>query len=122
MKRPRAEAAKQTARGQHPKKTKGPLQMPSKGTSPGVPGHEPDRVPRLSPAQRSLQARMAAHVMHSRHDARRTSSNGRATFLARFEAEVDPDGALDPEERARRAEHARSAYFARLSLSAAKSR
>jgi hypothetical protein len=60
--------------------------------------------------------------MHARHDARRTSTNGRAAFLARFEREVDPDGRLGQEERARRAEQARRAYFARLSLAAAKAR
>jgi hypothetical protein len=73
-----------------------------------------------TPAERSLQARMAAHLMHARNDSRVTSAPGRAAFLARFEREVDPDGTLDPQERARRAEQARSAYFARLSLAAAK--
>ena len=86
-----------------------------------VPARSPGRAP-LSPAERSLRARLAAYAMHARHDARRTSANGRATFLARFEREVDPDGRLDPEERARRAEQARRAYFARLSLAAAKAR
>jgi hypothetical protein len=76
----------------------------------------------LRPAERSLRARLAAYAMHARHDARRTTANGRAAFLARFEHEVDPDGRLDPEERRRRADHARSLYFARLSLAAAKSR
>jgi hypothetical protein len=76
----------------------------------------------LSPAERSLRARLAAYAMHARHDTRRTSANGRAAFLARFEREVDPDGRLDPEERSRRAEQARRAYFARLSLAAAKAR
>jgi hypothetical protein len=82
-------------------------------------------VTTLSPAERSLRARLAAYAMHARHDARRTSANGRAAFLARFEQQVgnvDPDGRLDPEERARRAEQARRAYFARLSLAAAKAR
>ena len=76
----------------------------------------------LSPAERSLRARLAAYAMHARHDARRTSANGRAAFLARFEREVDPDGRLDPEERHRRAEHARSAYFARLALASVAAR
>ena len=76
----------------------------------------------LSPAERSLRARLAAYAMHARHDARRTSANGRAAFLARFEREVDPDGRLDPEERRRRAEHARSAYFARLALASVAAR
>ena len=76
----------------------------------------------LSPAERSLRARLAAYAMHAQHDSRHTSAPGRTAFLARFEAEVDPDGRLDPEERARRAEQARRAYFARLSLAAAKAR
>ena len=76
----------------------------------------------LFPAERSLRARLAAHSMHARHDARQTTAAGRAAFLARFEAEVDPDGTLSPEERSRRAEHARSAYFTRLALASAKAR
>jgi hypothetical protein len=76
----------------------------------------------LSPAERSLRARLAAYAMHARHDTRRTSARGRAVFLARFEREVDPDGRLDPEEQRRRAEQARRAYFARLALAAAKAR
>jgi hypothetical protein len=75
----------------------------------------------LSPAERTLRARLA-HAMHAQHDARQTTASGRAAFRARFEREVDPDGCLDPEERARRAEQARRAYFARLSLAAAKAR
>ena len=76
----------------------------------------------LSPVERSLRARLAAYAMHARHDTRRTSANGRAAFLARFEREVDPDGRLHPEERARRAEQARRAYFTRLALAATKAR
>jgi hypothetical protein len=76
----------------------------------------------LSPAERSLRARLAAHTMHARHDARETTTAARAAFLARFEAEVDPDGLLSPEERRRRAEQARRAYFTRLALASAKAR
>ena len=76
----------------------------------------------LTPAERTLRARLAAHAMHARHDARQTTANGRAAFLARFEAEVDPDGTLAPKERRRRAEHARRAYFTRLALASAKAR
>ncbi len=65
---------------------------------------------------------MAAHLMHAQNDSRVTSAPGRTAFLARFEREVDPDSTLDPNERARRAEQARSAYFAGLSLAAAKAR
>jgi hypothetical protein len=76
----------------------------------------------LSPAERTLRARLAAYAMHAQHDSRDTSAPGRAAFLARFEADVDPDGRLAPEERRRRAEHARSAYFARLALASVAAR
>jgi hypothetical protein len=73
-------------------------------------------------AERGLRARLAAYAMHAQHDSRQTSASGRAAFLAKFEHEVDPDGQLDVEERRRRAELARRAYFTRLSLAAAKAR
>lgn len=60
--------------------------------------------------------------MHAQHDSKETSAPGRAAFLSRFEAEVDPEGKLPAEERKRRAEHARRAYFAKLALASAKAR
>lgn len=42
--------------------------------------------------------------------------------MERFEKQVDPDGELDPAERARRAEHARKSYFAGLALKSAQAR
>ncbi len=72
----------------------------------------------VTPAERSLRARLAVHTLHARRDARQTAAAARAGFLARFEREVDPDLRLDPAERRRRAEHARRAYFIRLSLAA----
>jgi len=42
--------------------------------------------------------------------------------VAKFEREVDPDGVLDPVDRARRAEHLRQAYYARLTLKSTASR
>lgn len=76
----------------------------------------------MSPAERSLRARMAAHMMHARHDTRQRTTEARAAFLARFEREADPAGILSPEERRRRAEHLRRAYFARLAAASAKAR
>lgn len=70
----------------------------------------------------ALRGRIGAYRLHATHDRRVTTAAARAAFLARFEAEVDPDGALPPEERARRAESARKAYFARLSYRSAKAR
>jgi hypothetical protein len=77
----------------------------------------------MTPEQRSLQARMAAHSLHARvaNPAAHTAPARRA-FLDRFEREVDPDRVLKPEERARRAEHARKAYFLKLALASAAAR
>lgn len=76
----------------------------------------------MTPAQRSLRARLAAYSMHAKYDARETTRNARTAFLARFEREVDPDQQLPVEERRRRAEAARKAYFTRLALQSAKAR
>jgi hypothetical protein len=81
------------------------------------PGNEPP-----SRAERSLRARLAAYALHAQRDSRETTAKGRAAFLARFDREVDPEGLLEPDERRRRAEQARRAYFARLSLAAVKAR
>ena len=75
-----------------------------------------------SQAERSLRARLAAYALHAQRDPRETTANGRAAFLARFDREVDPRGLLEPEERRRRAEQARRAYFTRLALASAKAR
>ena len=73
-----------------------------------------------SPARRALRARRAAHHLHAGiPDAAAHTAPARAAFLGRFEREVDPDGALDPGERTRRAEHARKAFFLRLALTSA---
>ena len=79
--------------------------------------------PPLTPEQRTLRARLAAHTMHSRvADERAHTAPARAAFNARWEKEVDPDGILPPAERSRRAEHARKAYFTALALKSAKAR
>lgn len=80
-------------------------------------------MPAATPAERSLQARLAAHVLHSRvKDPSAHTAPARTAFLDRFEQEVDPDGLLPPVERQRRASHARKAYFTRLALASAKAR
>ena len=67
-------------------------------------------------AVKSLVGRIGAYALHARHDSKATTAAARATFLEKFEREVDPDGVLPPEERARRATYARKLYFSRLSL------
>lgn len=73
--------------------------------------------------ERKLLARIAAHESWANTPDRTSrTAPARAAMLAKFELEVDPDGALDPAERARRAEHKRKAYFQRLALKSAQSR
>lgn len=76
----------------------------------------------MSPEERSERARIAAHRLHATHDSRTITANARAAFLDRFAREVDPDGTLSPEERDRRAAHARKAYFRALALRSAQTR
>jgi hypothetical protein len=78
---------------------------------------------RLSPAQRSLLARMAAHSSWARTvDPAARTAPARSAFLARFEREVDPGRKLPVAERRRRAEHAKHAYFSNLALKSSMAR
>ena len=54
-------------------------------------------------ASRALRGRIGAHRLHATHDPRETTKAARLAFWSSFEREVDPDGLLEPEERARRA-------------------
>ncbi len=74
------------------------------------------------PEEAALRGRIGAHVLHSRHDPRETTRAARSAFLAKFEAQVDPEGLLPETERQRRAEHARRAHFARLALASSRAR
>jgi hypothetical protein len=75
---------------------------------------------RDTPELRSIRARIAAHHLHAQGGT--NTGPARAAFLDRFERQVDPDGVLNPEERARRAAHAKTAYFTALALRSAKAR
>lgn len=73
-----------------------------------------------TPQERSMKARIAAHRLHAAGKTNTTSA--RRAFLSRFEREVDPEGKLSIDERLKRAEHARKAYFTNLALKSAKAR
>jgi hypothetical protein len=74
-------------------------------------------------ARHVLAGRLGAHTSWANtQDRTERTAPGRQAFLDRFEREVDPDRVLDPRERGIRAEHARKAYFLRLSLKAAEAR
>jgi hypothetical protein len=76
----------------------------------------------LSPKLRSQRARIGAYALHAKRDARETTAAARAAFDVRFLNQVDPDRVLPEDERARRAEAARKAYFTKLAYRSARSR
>ncbi|WP_280413772.1 hypothetical protein [Nocardia carnea] len=76
-----------------------------------------------TPAERVLQARIAAHESWSKTpDRAARTAKARAAMASKFDQVVDPDGLLSPEERAYRADQARKAHYTRLALKSAKSR
>jgi len=83
----------------------------------------PPRVSGRTAAEKSLHGRMAVHDSWARTaDPAARTAPARAAAESRFEREVDPDGVLPPEERRRRAEHARKAHYLRMALASAKAR
>ena len=78
--------------------------------------------PPLSPAERTLRAKVAAHQKHAHCDPQESTREARAAFASRWEREADPEGILDPAERARRAEHLKKSYFAGLALKSSRAR
>jgi hypothetical protein len=76
----------------------------------------------LTPQERVMRSRMAAYLMHARHDVRKTTEASHAAFMARFLREVGPEQKLPEPERHRRAAAAKSAYFTRLAYLSAKKR
>ena len=74
-------------------------------------------------SDRTLIARIAAHESWVKTtDRAARTANARKAFLDRFEQQVDPDGQMTPAERAKAAESARKAHFARLALKSAQAR
>lgn len=70
-----------------------------------------------------LARAIGAHTLWAKVEDRTAhTAPARKAFMDRFEREVDPDGKLSPEERGKRAENARKAYFARLALKSKKAR
>lgn len=80
-------------------------------------------MPANNPSERALIARAAAYDRWAgTEDRAAATAPGRKAALERFERQVDPDGRLDPAERARRAGYARKAYFTKLALKSAQAR
>ena len=68
----------------------------------------------LSPAERSLRSRLAAHSLHAKGGT--NTGPAKAAYDARWARLVDPDGSLSPGERERRAEHAKKAHYTAMAL------
>lgn len=78
-------------------------------------------------ARKTARRRAAARIANQTrwaHESDRVAATeaARRKFDERFLDEVDPERVLEPTERARRAAHARSAYFTRLAMKSAESR
>ena len=77
----------------------------------------------MTPAERKLSASQSAHTRWAYVPNRTAATQAaRDAFMRKFEEQVDPDGTLAPQERAKRAENAKRAHFARLALKSAISR
>lgn len=76
----------------------------------------------LTPEQRSLRARAAAHARWSREDPSTNARRGQAGLRKRFLDEVDPSRELPEAERERRADQALRAHMAKLALKSSKDR
>lgn len=69
-----------------------------------------------------LAGRIGGLTKAARHRPEELTAAARVGFNERFVREVDPDGLLSPEERARRAEAAKRAHMARLAMKSAMAR
>lgn len=76
-----------------------------------------------TPQFRRMRARLGAFESWARTEDRTARTwPARKAALDRFERQVDPDGVLTSQERAKRAEWARKAYMQRLALKSAAAR
>ena len=74
------------------------------------------------PMSTTERARIAALTRHAFGDTQQATAPARANFLARFEHEVDPEGVLPPDDRARRAGRLLQAHMIRLAAKSAEAR
>jgi hypothetical protein len=79
-------------------------------------------MPASDPTIRQLHNSMAALIRWSKEDPVAGTAAARRGLADKFLREVDPEGHLPEDERARRAECARRAFYKRLALESAKAR
>lgn len=76
-----------------------------------------------SPTERTLRARIAAHVRWANEpDRQAATAKARQALADRWEKQVDPEGKLPPHIRAKLAENAKSAHYSRMALKSAQAR
>lgn len=73
-------------------------------------------------SEASKRGYLGAMVLHSQYSSVDLTRNAREKFLQRFEDMVDPERALPEDERHRRAEYAKRAYFAEMAAKSAAAR
>ena len=77
----------------------------------------------MTPAEKRLSGQIAVYQSWANtSDPTARTEPARKAFDDRFVKEVDPTLSLPPEERARRVQAARKAYFSRLALRSAQAR
>ena len=77
----------------------------------------------LTPELRALRSRIGAHAKWAKEpDRSAATAKARRAQLDRFDKQVDPDGVLSPQERAKRSESARKEYYTRLAYLSAQAR
>ena len=77
----------------------------------------------LTPTERRLRAQLASYESWAQTpDRSARTAKGRAANMARFAKLVDPDETMPPDARAKAAEAARRAHYARMALASAKAR
>jgi hypothetical protein len=79
----------------------------------------------FTPEQRSQRARIGAYAALAAHGGSALTEKARAASPggdAYWDSQVDPDGALPPAERSRRAQAAKKAHFSKLALASSRAR
>lgn len=77
----------------------------------------------MTPAQRSLRSRIAAHTSWAKTEDRSArTARARQASAGRFEKIVDPDGVLPIEERQQRAASAKAAHYLKMAAASAAAR
>lgn len=77
----------------------------------------------MDTAERTLLARARAfRSWAATSDPSARTAPARAAFRSRFDRQVDPLGVLPTEERSRRADYARRAFYTELAISSARAR